>query len=363
MEHKDTAQLLNKLIQDPDFLELKSLQSRSNLFEIVAASHTEMWHSAFMKWILDPSSSLGLGTYPIKRFLFMVRYEGLIQDQDDAILELDLAVIEDEEELKLDQMIFETEYTDKLLAGKRLDIMGANDTIRITIENKINAREAEDQTIKYYNYLKQTSNFKYDVMVFLCPDESRVPSSRHFIQVNYQQICDHVLKPILKHPELSTENKYLVLQYLSNLGKPLKGGRVMAQPNKELCLKIYNAYKEVFDEIFIAAKDEAPSVKSGGMQIKSYNTTLSQLIADGILSLEDELHAFYKGERYEATLVKDQANGAITIKAGDVLYGSPSKAASSITGKNANGWVFWNVMNSRNEFKGSLAELRAKAEN
>lgn len=357
LDNTELAKKLNRLIQDPKFLKIKSLQSKSNLFEIVAASHTEMWHSAFVKWVLDPSSSLGLGVFPLQRFLYMVRYEGIIQE-DAQVLELSLESIESPDVIKLQDMIFETEYTDKGLQGKRLDVMGGNDALRITIENKILARESEDQTIRYYEYLSKTSeNFIHDVMVFLSPDETRSPSCKHFIHVTYQQLCDHVLIPCSKHPELTEENKFLIKQYLANLGKPLKGGKVMAQPNNDLCNEIYKAHKEIFDEIYVAVKGEAPATKSTRNNIRSYNVTLSQLVEQGIISLEDKLQATYKGNRYEANLASND-NGNIIIQIESKSYVSPSMAATSITNKNMNGWTFWNVVDANQRIKGNLAELR-----
>jgi len=360
MENSGIMKHINSLIMDREFLELKSLQSKSNLFEIVAASHTEMWHSAFLKWVLDPNSSLGLGTFPLKRFLFMVRYEGLLHEEGHPILKLDLSIIEDMKALRLEQLVFDTEYTEEGLKGKRFDIHGVNDILRVTIENKINSRESEDQTMNYEKYLESTSqNVDYDIRVFLSPDESRVPTAKSFIQLSYQQFCDSLLRPCLNHPELSQENQFLIIQYLNNLRKPIRGGRVMALPNKDLCERIYLSHKEVLDEIFITMKGEAPSVMSNDERIKSYNVTLSQMVENNIISLDDRFQANYRGKTFEAKLIK-QPSGSVLIKVddSDTLYGSPSKAAKFVTDYSVNGWTFWSVVDSRNQFKGTLAELR-----
>lgn len=351
---------INELLQDPNFLKLKSLQSKSNLFEIIAASHTEMWHSAFVKWLIDPGSSLGLGTFPLQRFLFMVSRYGVFHEE--AVVVLDLAAIVDEEKLKLSEMLFQTEYADRSGEDKlRLDIIGTNDVLRITIENKIKANESKDQTERYYHYLQQsTGNFEYDLMIYLSPDEAKAPSSSKFIQINYQLLCDHVIKPCLQHPELTPENKFLILQYLANLGKPIKGGKVMAQPNRDLCLTIYNAYKDVFDEIYVSVKGEAPASRTTAEQIKSYNISLSQLMEKGILSLSDQFKASFKGKDYTAALIKLPEDDAVQIKFHDQLFNSPSKAATAITQKNANGWNFWDVYDVNGRFKGKLSELRAE---
>lgn len=357
MEYKDLVKNVNALINDKKFLTLKSLQSKSNLFEIVAASHTEMWHSAFIKWILDPNSSLGLGTYPLRRFLYMVLYEGKKINPNPSLKTLDLSVIEGNQ-LNLEDMIFQTEFTDKNLKG-RIDIIGMNDeTIRLTIENKVSSKESSEQTIKYQKYLEQSAqNFQYDIMVFLSPDDKKEPSSKEFIQVNYQQLCDQVLKPCLEHPEINNENKFLILQYLSNLRKPLKKGGVgMANPNKELCESIYESYKDVLDEIYQTVNGKAPESRSRAEQIKRYNITLGQLIDEKMLSLRDTLQAKYKEKEYKANLMKD--NGFVKIKLNDVVYDNPSQAAKTITENNVNGWVFWSVYDENNQLKGSLSELR-----
>jgi len=68
----DLETKINKLLIDPNFLELVNFQKRPDLFSTLAASHTEMWHSAFVKWLIDPASHLGLGAFTLRRFLFAV---------------------------------------------------------------------------------------------------------------------------------------------------------------------------------------------------------------------------------------------------------------------------------------------------
>lgn len=83
---------LNRLLTDANFLLLKSLQSKSNLFETLAVSHLEMWHSAFVKWLIDPSSDLGLSTFPIKRFLYMIAYHGKMSERINESFKLELTI-------------------------------------------------------------------------------------------------------------------------------------------------------------------------------------------------------------------------------------------------------------------------------
>ncbi len=55
---------IEELIASRQFQQLKYFQEKTNVFTIVGQTHTEHWHSSFMRWLLDPHSSLCLGHYP-----------------------------------------------------------------------------------------------------------------------------------------------------------------------------------------------------------------------------------------------------------------------------------------------------------
>lgn len=348
---------INKLLTDANFLLLGSLQSKSNLFETLAVSHLEMWHSAFIKWLIDPNSNLGLGTFPLKRFLYTVVYHGKLKDWEQKGITLDLATIEN---IKIEDMTFENEYayTDDEKRG-RIDIIGLNEKLRIVIENKIKAEETADQTIRYFKYLSKSSqNYEYDLLIYLTPSEAHLPKCEQFISITYQDICDFVIKPCIENPLIKEENLFLLKQYLSNLGKPIKGGRVMALPNKDICEKIYEVHKEVLDEIFLSVKGEAPRELYKHDKITTFNRTLTQMVRKNVLKLDDILFSQYKGQEYLASLTDDKE--IIKIKVNDEFYEAPSTAASAITKTSVNGWDFWRVKDNGNRQKGTLGELREK---
>lgn len=346
---------INELLMDPNFIKLSSLQKKSNLFSNLAVSHLEMWHSAFVKWLIDPQSDLGLGTFPLKRFLYMVIYQGRISSETEKI-DMNLAQIEN---LSLEDMQFVTE--EKFGEG-RLDILGMSDEVRIIIENKIKANEGKDQTNKYWTYGKKTTeNFLYDLYIFLSPDESQIPKCSHFIQITYQDLNDYVIRPCINHPEIKLESKFLLEQYTYNLRKPLKnGGKVMALANKELCKEIYEVHREALEEIFLSVKGEAPELPMTKDRIKTYTVRLEDMIEEGLLNLEDILVADYKGNHYKAELVKEEDGIKIRLMHNGNCYGSVSKAASAVTEMSINGWVFWNVQSMEGINKGKLRDLRSQ---
>jgi hypothetical protein len=356
MKKADLEERLNALLQDPDFLYLIERKNRSNLFAILAASHLELWHSAFIRWLLDPHSSLNLGLFPVKRFLYMLK--SIEAETGETNLNgIDLGLIEDEAELDLANLVFETEKN--LGEYGRFDIIGTSGKMRLTIENKVGAKEGQDQTRRYAAYLDKTGNdFDYDFRVFLRPDDRMKPQHPSFTSVTYQDLCDYVLKPVASHPAISAENRYLVEQYIANLGKPIKGGgTIMALPNKELCLKIYRKYQDVFDEIFLSARGEAPNLPEE-RTVRTYNVSFEHLLNNGYLALTDTLRAKYKKRTYEAGLVQD--NGVVLIEFEGKRYPSPSRVAKEIAEKNMNGWTFWEVVDREGRSKGTLDEVRRR---
>ena len=355
-EHSKTLERrLNQLLQDKKFLQLQSLQSTSNLFEIVAASHIEMWHSAFIKWILDPHSSLGLGTYPLKRFLYAVVYEGKYFTE--VMPEINLVMIESSS-LELDTMEFENEFHAKSYG--RIDIFGKNDNLRIIIENKINSQENNDQTINCFSFSQEMKEGKeIDILVYLSTDIEKAPKCKEFIQIDYQQLSDYVLKPCLYHPDLTEENHYLLKEYLSNLSKPIKGGRVLALQNKELCAQIYEEYEDVLNEIFLSVKGEVPSTRKKRGIPRNFNAKLADLVQSEILSPGDTFKNTYKVITYEATLIQEGEEPQLLYEGKS--YSSPSALSDFITKKSTSGWEFWkDVLDVNGVYKGNLKELRTQ---
>ena len=62
---------IERLITDYRFQNLKFFQEKTNVFTVVGQTHTEHWHSSFMKWLFEPHSSLRLGHFPLVRLLML----------------------------------------------------------------------------------------------------------------------------------------------------------------------------------------------------------------------------------------------------------------------------------------------------
>lgn len=91
-------------------------------------------------------------------------------------------------------------------------------------------------------------------------DATVKPKCPEFI---YQGLYDFVIVPCWNHPKITTANKNILEEYIHNLRMVYKGvNKPMARVNDELCIAIYDKYKDVLDKIFDAVKNETPEKRT-----------------------------------------------------------------------------------------------------
>lgn len=235
---------IEELIASRQFQQLKYFQEKTNVFTIVGQTHTEHWHSSFMRWLLDPHSSLCLGHYPLVRLLslYMIKSE---------TTELSLKTVFD---MDLDAIHFETEKTFFTVDRKKrsIDVYGESDEMVLVIENKVKARENMNgtevgQTKEYRDYVEaHRKSGQKIICLFITPDPRQKPYDKGYTQITYQELYDYVIAKCIEHPQLNKDGRYLLEQYANNLREPVHGSP-MALVNTALCNEIYDLHSGVLD--------------------------------------------------------------------------------------------------------------------
>ena len=185
-----TYSQIENLITDYRFQNLKYCQEKTNVFTIVGQTHTEHWHSSFIRWLLDAHSSMRLGHFPLARLLTLY----MIKNPESGFNLRDIY------KWNLDNVKFVTEK-DATYHGKKrfIDIYGESDELIIVIENKVNARENYNnsdrgQTMDYYNYVEANKKSGQRALYFfITADQKQMPYANMYVQISYQEMYDNII--------------------------------------------------------------------------------------------------------------------------------------------------------------------------
>ncbi len=283
---------IHDMISNPDFIELRHWMQDQSFFSVVGRTHTEMWHSSFIAWLLNPQGHHMLGYFPIKCLLSAMRKKAVKLLKDDTENKDMWVKIED---ALPNQEIIDTWWFDncvimpdcndenlnreKMANGKnRLDIaftLGMKNPLAASkytkrllfiCENKINSYENDAQTERYVKWAETEATFPLSqteddsecrpfkikraettfALLYLTPSGGR-PTSEKFLPMSYQELMDNVLIPCSLHPSLSSDGKSLLLEYMHTLDR--KNLAVSAKV-KKLCQDLIDKYPKVLLSFF-----------------------------------------------------------------------------------------------------------------
>ncbi|MEH7237779.1 PD-(D/E)XK nuclease family protein [Bacillus sp. JJ1562] len=281
---KSLKRMLYELTMDKDFVALKFLIDRPNVFHVVGATHLETWHSRFLSWLLDPTERHMLGYYPFQRFLMAVAEsadENLDNLTDIAMLNVNQfrnpEVIAEKDINKLDIDEQETnEDVEKNDDKGRLDVFfkvnivdekdpSMEKRLILAVEQKVYARVDINQCNKYLRKFEEKFKDETFLLVGLVPksqikdsNEATFGSSKWF-GMDYQQLVDIVLMPCLDNPDLSIFAKPIIQQYLDALRMPYKGNReklATIEEERTLVRSLYDRFEDVFKAITKISNEE-----------------------------------------------------------------------------------------------------------
>lgn len=279
---KSLKRMLYELTMDKDFVALKFLIDRPNVFHVVGATHLETWHSRFLSWLLNPTERHMLGYYPFQRFLMVVAESA--DDNIDDITDIAMLnvnqfrspeVIAEKDINKLD--IYEAEEESEKNDEKgRLDVFfkvnivdekekNTEQKLILAVEQKVYARVDVNQCDKYLRKFEETFKDDKFLLVGLVPksqmkesNEATFGSSR-WIGIDYQQLVDIVLMPCLDNPDLNIYAKPIIQQYVDALRMPYKNKReklATIEEERILVRSINNRFEDVIKAITKISNDK-----------------------------------------------------------------------------------------------------------
>jgi hypothetical protein len=226
------AALARFVVDNDDLLALESRIGRFNIFDALKIARTEIRHSNFLAFLLDPAESHGQGDLFLKAILMDILK---VAPPDLRPLSPEL----DGTDLRGVEVAREEENIDVLITCQQPPFI-------VAIENKVGSQEHSNQLSRYKERVRLRYPQLRPLYVYLTPDADE-PSDSDWVPYSYASI-HRVLTRLLKTYRKSIGEDVLVFldHYLS-----LIGTRFMNDPEiDELCQRIYKNHRQALDLIF-----------------------------------------------------------------------------------------------------------------
>lgn len=210
----EKIKIIDKYQKDID----KMSEERFNIFRICGVNHYEITHSAILTELLNNKSSHHFGTKFLAAFLETLVKENVL-DQDFSFSLRDVKVV--------------PEYP----VGKfgRIDILIHNENQCIIIENKIYARDQNEQLKRYEEYAK--NNFKDYTLLYLTlyGDEASDSSAKDSVYnvLSYSNTIINWLERCVEIAAKSPVIRETVIQYINHI-KYLTNNTNLSKMNEEI---------------------------------------------------------------------------------------------------------------------------------
>ena len=222
---------LEDFLLDIDCLDkLDKWANRLNIFDILSVSGTEIRHSNFLAWLLDPHELHSLNDYFIRKILQKASKTYGPERTPIKIVDID--------SLTLDDLVVYREFLN-------IDVMAVSDSskLALVIENKIHSTEHDEQLLRYReDMIKRFPDYR-KVFVYLTLNGEN-PSDDEWIPMSYEYIYD-LVNSILSNKDLTDRCRI----YLEDYSNALAGELMNDEELRQTCINIYNNHKKAIDLI------------------------------------------------------------------------------------------------------------------
>jgi hypothetical protein len=230
------------VLDNSDLERLEAIAGEFNPFVAMGWTRQELRHSAFARWLFDPTESHGLGSYPLRMFMKSVVAKGTPQgaptlfDADNWDLVETRAVVESD----------------------RVDLLLRNDDEQflVVLENKVDTSEHSGQLARYREAVtSQFPDYKH-LFVLLSPAGDQ-PSDEAYVPWSYLEYADLVERLLERRASQIGED---VARFLKHYADMIRRHIVEDSEVQSLCRQIYAKHRQALDLIFEHRPDRAQEV-------------------------------------------------------------------------------------------------------
>lgn len=235
MEENNREILENFVIDNVELERIEEITSQFNIFQALNIAESEVRHSSFLAWLMDPSETHGLDDYFLKKFL--LRVSSLAKDAGLAGLNpIDVAMMD-----------FSEASVRREWRGIDILICDEENGFVCIVENKIRAGEHSGQLERYYDLVEREFPGLKKQLVFLTPD-AKPASDERYLSVSYIDVVCETLEHVIraKGNVLSDAVRMLLEHYVEMVRRQV----VFNSEIQDLCRKVYTKHRKALDLIF-----------------------------------------------------------------------------------------------------------------
>ena len=208
--------------------------NKFNMFETLKITNTEVRHSNVLGWLLDPIENHNLKGQFLRKFIEDINEIG----ENDIDLE---AIDYDSFEVRR-----EWKNIDILVVSKKSKVL-------FVVENKIWSVESSHQLEKYRNIVEDEFQGYHLMYVFLTPYGEPSSDPEIWISYDYEKVLNNIDNIMVENKNVMDND---VLLFIDHYALSLRRNIVGDKKLQDLCLDIYNQYKEAFDLILSNLPDQ-----------------------------------------------------------------------------------------------------------
>lgn len=301
MNTKEAQDLLEAFICDKDLKELEQMFGKFNIFDCLKLTRTEIRHSNFLAWLLDPNETHGLKDYFLKVFL-----KNILKSKKKEITEISGKELGLKSSENLDEIIkrtysvpsiFDIDYwdmteTEVSRESEYIDILLVDEKNKFVfvIENKIDSCQHSNQLARYRDYVdEQYPNTTYQkLFIYLKPKKETV--EKPYIYLSYQTVRDTIKELIDdKNDKISDEILVAIKHYNEILERDIMNSE---DELKKICRQIYRKHKTAIDLITKNSSNYKSDVLNAMEKVVKSNVNLQEIHVEnnGILCLPNNLN-------------------------------------------------------------------------
>ncbi len=301
MNTKEAQDLLEAFICDKDLKELEQMFGKFNIFDCLKLTRTEIRHSNFLAWLLDPNETHGLKDYFLKEFL-----KHILKSKKKEIAEINRKEIDLKNSENSDEIIkrtysvpsiFDIDYWDmtevevfRELENIDLLLIDEKNKFVFVIENKIDSFQHSNQLARYRDYVdEQYPSMTYQkLFIYLKPKKETV--EKPYIYLSYQTVRDTIKELIDdKDDKISDEILVAIKHYNEILERDIMNSE---DELKKICRQIYRKHKTAIDLITKNSSNYKSDVLNAMEKVVKSNVNLQEIHVEnnGILCLPNNLN-------------------------------------------------------------------------